>query len=192
MTTIAKHNVSPIKLAHVVLRTSRMDEMLAWYTQVLNAKPAYVAPTISFLAYDEEHHRVAFIAVPGLKEQPPGTVGVHHVAFTYASLADLLNNYDRLKECGVEPAWSVNHGPTTSLYYLDPDKNQIELQVDNYDTIEEAGEFFLSEQFDMNPIGVDIDPSTLRDKLLAGVEAEQSLKLRPPGGPRGVDSIPIR
>lgn len=182
---------SPIKLAHIVLRTSRFDQMLAWYKLVLNATPAFESPSIAFLAYDDEHHRVAFINVPGLAEQPAGTAGVHHVAFTYDSLTLLLDNYARLRDLGITPAWPVNHGPTTSLYYVDPDGNQLEFQVDNYATVEEAGEFFFSQAFATNPIGVDFDPEDLRDRLLAG-EDEGQLKLRPPSGPRGVESIPIR
>ncbi len=182
---------SPIKLAHVVFRTSRFAEMLAWYKKVLNATPAFESESIAFLAYDDEHHRIAFINVPGLTEQPAGQAGVHHVAFTYESLDVLLENYERLKEEGVEPIWPVNHGPTTSLYYADPDGNQLEFQVDNYDTVEEAGEFFFSDAFATNPIGVDVDPATLRERLQAG-EDHAELKMRPASGPRGVETIPIR
>ena len=182
---------SPIKLAHVVLRTSRFKQMIDWYTKVLNAQLAFANDSIAFLAYDDEHHRVAFINVPGLAEQPAGQVGVHHVAFTYDNLQTLLDNHDRLKEEGIEPLWPVNHGPTTSLYYADPDGNQLEFQVDNYDTVEEAGEFFFSDQFAMNPIGVDFDPKVLRDRLEAG-EHEAQVKLREHSGPRGVESMPIR
>ena len=182
---------SPIKLAHVVFRTSRFAEMVAWYKQVLNAHPAFESDSIAFLAYDDEHHRLAFINMPGLTEQPAGQAGVHHVAFTYDGLDTLLANYERLKELGVEPIWPVNHGPTTSLYYADPDGNQLEFQVDNYDTVEEAGAFFFSDAFATNPIGVDVDPAGLKQRLHAG-EDPQQLKQRPPSGPRGVESIPIR
>ncbi|MDB5579247.1 MAG: biphenyl 2,3-dioxygenase [Bradyrhizobium sp.] len=182
---------SPIKLAHVVFRTSRFAEMLDWYKKVMNAHAAFESDAIAFLAYDDEHHRIAFINVPGLSEQPAGQAGVHHVAFTYDSLDTLLANYRRLKELGVEPIWPVNHGPTTSLYYADPDGNQLEFQIDNYDTVEEAGQFFFSEAFAVNPIGVDLDPAKLHERLLAG-EDPLALKMRPPSGPRGVETIPIR
>lgn len=182
---------SPVKLAHVVFRTSRFAEMVAWYKLVLNAKPAFESDDIAFLAYDDEHHRIAFIHVPGLAEQPAGQAGVHHVAFTYDSLDTLLDNFERLHAVGVLPSWSVNHGPTTSLYYTDPDGNQLEFQIDNYDSVEEAGEFFFTEAFAMNSIGVDFDPADLRRRLQAG-EEQNRLKRRPPSGPRGVETIPIR
>ncbi len=183
--------VSPLKLAHVVLRTSRMQELLAWYKLVLNATLAFGNEDVAFIAYDDEHHRIAFINVPGLMPQGEGVAGVHHFAFAYDSLGTLLDNHDRLREQGVEPSWAVNHGPTTSLYYTDPDGNQLEFQVDNYDTVEEAGAFFFTDQFATNPIGVDFDPDELRRRLAAG-EEERSVKLRPTSGERGAESIPLR
>ncbi|MGE4431167.1 MAG: VOC family protein [Sphingobium sp.] len=182
---------SPIKLAHIVLRTSRFQEMLRWYSTALNAGTAYADDGIAFLCYDDEHHRIAFINIPGLTEQPAGAAGVHHIAFTYESLHQLLDNHARLIEQGIEPVWCVNHGPTTSMYYADPDGNQLEFQVDNYDTVEEAGKFMFTEAFATNPIGVDFDPDDLRARLAAG-EDEASVKLRPASGPRGVESIPLR
>ena len=182
--------VSPVRLAHVVLRSSKFQEILDWYKLLLNARIVFESPGIAFLAYDEEHHRIAVINVPNLAEQPFGAAGVHHFAFTYANLPILLNNYERLKEHGVEPLWCTNHGPTTSMYYGDPDGNQVELQVDNYDTVEEAGEFFFSEQFATNPIGVDFDPADYIERLKAGA-SEDALKLRPVSGLRGVEDIKL-
>lgn len=190
-TTNVRGIVSPIKLAHVVLRTSRMKEMMAWYQLALNATVAHKGENIAFLAYDDEHHRIAFVNIPGLEAQPAGIVGLHHVAFTYASLRDLLNNYVRLRELGIEPTWPINHGPTTSIYYADPDGNQLEFQIDNYDTVEEAGEFFVTDAFAKNPIGVDFDPEELLRRLEAG-EDEAALKMRPASGPRDVDTIRLR
>lgn len=183
--------VSPVRFAHVVLRTSRFQELVAWYKLVLNATAAFEDDHIAFIAYDEEHHRVAFLNIPDLAPQPNGIAGVHHVAFTYASLGDLLGNYERLRELGIAPAWSVNHGPTTSLYYVDPDGNQIEFQVDNFATVEEAGEFFFTDAFAVNPIGVDVDPEDLLRRLRSG-EDEASLTRRAPSGPRGIETAPLR
>lgn len=183
--------VSPLRLAHVVLRTSRIKEMIAWYKLVLNAGIAFENDEIAFLAYDDEHHRIAFVNIPGLAPQPAGQVGMHHLAFTYPSLDDLLGNYEKLRDQGITPLWCVNHGPTTSMYYGDPEENQIELQVDNYATVEEAGEFFFTDAFATNTIGVDFDPEDLLRRVRAG-EADDDIKRRPPSGQRGVDTIPIR
>ncbi len=52
--------IPPTSLAHVVYRTRRFDEMLAWYAAVFGAKLQYQNPALAFLAFDDEHHRFAF------------------------------------------------------------------------------------------------------------------------------------
>lgn len=183
--------VSPSKLAHFVLRTGRYREIVDFYKTVLNAKPAFESDALAFLSYDEEHHRVAVLNMPELKEQEPGQAGVHHVAFTFDNLWILLENFERLKAVGIEPVYVINHGPTTSLYYEDPDHNQIEFQVENFATVEESGKFFFSEAFAENPIGTEFDPEELLARLRAG-EAEEDLKRRPDIGKRGLGDVKLR
>ena len=181
---------SPTKLAHVVLRTGQLRQMRAWYLAVLGAKVAYENGQICFLSYDEEHHRVGLVDA-GATEQPgPKARGLEHLAFTYADLPALLETYERLAREGIVPFWSVNHGPTTSLYYRDPDGNHIELQVDNFASMEDAERFMKSELFHTNPFGADIDPSELADRLRAGTPAEELARPHNQAQPRGYDSIP--
>lgn len=187
----AKPVVSPQRLAHVVLRTSQLPTLVDWYTTVLGATVAFSDGNLAFLAYDDEHHRIAVLNIPGLKRQIDGMTGVHHMAFTYASLSELVSTYERLDGKGIRPVTCINHGPTTSMYYADPDGNQVELQIDNYDTVEEAGKFFYSPAFAMNPIGVDFDPEDLTRRFHAG-EDEASIKQRPEGGARGLDTLNLR
>ena len=189
--TASKAIISPARLAHVVLRSSQFDALVDWYKTVLGATIAFSDGNLAFLSYDEEHHRIAVLNIPGLLRQPEGMTGVHHMAFTYASLSDLVATYERLDEAGVRPVCCLNHGPTTSMYYADPDGNQVELQVDNYDTVEESGEFFYSPAFAKNPIGVDFDPAELARRFHSG-EDEASIKKRPDSGARGLDSLNLR
>jgi hypothetical protein len=77
------------------------------------------------------------------------------------------------------------------MYFADPDGNQVELQVDNYDTVKEAGDFFYSPAFAMNPIGVDFKPDELAARFYSG-EDEAALKKRPDSGPRGLDTLNLR
>jgi len=72
----------------------------------------------------------------------------------------------------IEPYWCINHGPTTSLYYHDPDGNQIELQVDNFTTIEQANAFIGSSAFQENPIGVEFNPERLLERYENGDSIE--------------------
>lgn len=46
---------------------------------------------LAVLAYDDEHHRIAILNVPGLSRQPDGISGFHHAAFTFSCLRDLLS-----------------------------------------------------------------------------------------------------
>jgi catechol 2,3-dioxygenase-like lactoylglutathione lyase family enzyme len=183
--------ISPSKLAHFVLRTSRYGEMVSWYKTVLGAHGVFENEILSFLTYDEEHHRIAIINVPALTEQPSGICGVHHIAFTYLSLAALMSNYQRLRDLDIKPVYVINHGPTTSLYYSDPDGNQLELQVENYDTVAASSEFFYSPAFAENPIGVEFDPEDLLRRLKSG-EPEENLKRRADIGKRGLADVKLR
>lgn len=155
--------IRPRKFVHVVYRTHRFDEMLAWYQFVFDAKVQYQNPILAFLTYDDEHHRFALINLDVLQPDGSGTgkqglVGVDHVAYTYASLEDLFENYDQLKAKGIKPYWCVHHGMTVSMYYADPDGNQMEFQVDVFDSSEEANDYMCGPIVAANPIGVEYDP----------------------------------
>jgi catechol-2,3-dioxygenase len=167
---------SPTKLAHVVLRTGQMKAMLDWYVEVLDGRVAHEGEYLAFMTYDEEHHRIAF-AVTGASERPDDKyTGLHHVAFTYSTLGDLIGTYKRLRAMGIEPTVTINHGPTMSMYYTDPDGNNIELQFDNFETPEEARDFFESDAFAENPVGVLFDPDELAARFEAGAPVAELVK----------------
>lgn len=159
---------SPAKLAHVVFKTGQLSAMLDWYCEVLEGRVAFANEGIAFMSYDAEHHRVAFIATGSDVRPTAGHTGLHHVAFTYATLSDLLATYTRLRGSGISPFWCVNHGPTTSMYFADPDGNQVELQIDNFPTNEELEKWFASGAFAQNPIGTSFDPEDLLGRFEAG------------------------
>ena len=176
--------VSPRKLAHVVLRTkSNLDAMVEWYCVVLGAQIVFNAGRLIFLSYDDEHHRIAIAASEDLAERPRRAAGLDHIAFTYEDIDALLTTYARLKQVGILPFCSVNHGPTTSLYYNDPDLNRIELQVDNFADMSDATTL-MEEQFSINPVGEEFDPEVLIARLRSGVDpVELVLPTRNPSRP---------
>ncbi len=189
-TNLTHDVIRPVKLAHIVLRSSRYAEIVAWYQFVLGMRSVFANDLLTFLTYDDEHHRVAILNVPDLAKQTAGFAGVHHIAFTYGSLADLLAQYERLRDHGIKPVFVINHGPTTSMYYADPDGNQLEFQVENYDSVSESTKFFYSEDFAENPIGVEFDPEELIARLRAG-EPEAELKKRPRAGAKGLADVKL-
>lgn len=176
---------APIRLAHIVFRTKDLPRMQAWYCAVLDAHVVFSDDNIAFLTYDEEHHRIALIAGQSLAARSDApTVGFYHAAFTYAGLSDLLDTYDRLSARGIVPWRTINHGPTISFYYRDPDGNDIELQVDRFADALEAQTWMAGEAFAANPIGLLVDPQDLRRRLNAG-ESFESLMRR-------TDEAPVR
>jgi catechol 2,3-dioxygenase-like lactoylglutathione lyase family enzyme len=184
--------IAPAKLSHIVLRTSpaNVAPMAGWYRDVLEAEVMFGNSVIQFLTYDEEHHRIAVVGLPGIGERPPNTVGVHHIAFTYASLSDLIHTYERLAQAGIEPSICLHHGPTLSMYFLDPDRNQVELQIDVFETLDEANDYLESEPFQRNPIGVMFDPAELARRFHAGVPSDE-LKQPIEGPIPPLDAFPI-
>ncbi|KAH6697414.1 Glyoxalase/Bleomycin resistance protein/Dihydroxybiphenyl dioxygenase [Plectosphaerella plurivora] len=181
--------LSPSGLAHVVLRTSNFKPLVSFYKTFLGAYATYENDHLAFLTYDNEHHRIAIGNVPGTSDKVPTSAGLEHIAFQFDSLGDLLKAYQQRKARGILPIWSVNHGPTTSIYYQDPDGNQLETQVDNFDTVEAANAMMSSPEFAENPFGVDFDPEDVIRRLQEG-ESEASIKKRANIGPRGIESIP--
>ncbi|KAL9617585.1 MAG: hypothetical protein Q9160_007655 [Pyrenula sp. 1 TL-2023] len=166
--------ISPTKLAHVGLRTSpdNFQPMIDFYVTFLGCEIQYQSDFAAFLTYDDEHHRVAIVAVPETTPAPPGSSGLNHMAFTFDNLKDLLQAYVARKERGITPIYCTNHGPTTSLYYRDPDGNRIETQIDNFDTPQEATAYMKSPEFVENPLGGQFDP----EEVLRRFEAGEDLK----------------
>ncbi len=132
---------------------------------------------IAFLTYDDVTsprgiHQWTNLSI--CKNRTPS--GFYHVAFAYSRLVDLLDTGDRLELVGIRPWRVINHGPTMSYYYRDPDGNDVELQVDRFATADEATAFMQGEYFRRNPIGIEVDPADLRAKLQAGMPLEDVMR----------------
>jgi catechol-2,3-dioxygenase len=163
--------VAPAKFAHVVYNTRRFDEMIAWYLEVFEGWVQHRDDRLCFVTYDDEHHRFAFVDL-GSEEsdparQPRTGVGVNHVAYTWRSIDEFIDLYERLRSVGIVPEWAVRHGPTLSMYYADPDGNRMEFQIDLL-PVAEANEFMMGSAFAANPIGEDFDPDALLSAHRAG------------------------
>jgi len=170
--------IRPAKFAHVVLKTPNLKRARDWYLTLLQGRVGYENDMVCFVTYDDEHHRVGLLAMPGLVAPPPNAYGLEHLAFTYRSLGTLLANYRRLKRHGVEPYWTINHGPTISMYYRDPDGNKVETQYDVFATADEATDF-INRYYGENFMGIIFEPEHMAQRYEAG-EALESLIKRPP------------
>ena len=165
--------IAPKGMTSVVIRTPRYQHLIGWYRTVLGCRITYQNDRVTFLSYDEHPHRIAIVSDPKAKPPDPQS-GFDHFAFEYKNLEDLIiHTYARLKNEGIRPYWSTNHGMTTSLYYPDPDGNRIEIQVDNFPTKAEGLKYINGPQFAANPVGIDFDPDELGDKIKGGASYEE-------------------
>jgi catechol 2,3-dioxygenase len=161
------------KLHHVTIKTSRLDEMIAWYSLVLGVQVQFRDRVAAWTTNDEANHRIAFLAVPGLSDDAEKVDhnGMHHCTFEYVSFGDLMASFDRLRKSGVEPAFCLDHGFTISLYYKDPERNFGELQSDNFSDWKHSTEFIrTSPDFAANPIGTFFDPVRVYNEMKSGAD----------------------
>jgi catechol 2,3-dioxygenase len=157
---------------HVNIKTTRLQAMIDWYGVVIGARANFRSEIIAFLTNDAANHRIALTGLPGLQDDEDKVVhtGMHHSAFEYDTLDALLASFARLKGEGIVPSACLDHGLTTSFYYLDPDENMVELQADNYGDWAKSTEFIRTdERFVANPIGAFVDPDQLVAARRAGV-----------------------
>jgi catechol 2,3-dioxygenase len=144
-------------LHHFGVATSHSERMVEWYSKVLGMVTIYstsnaleseagVSPGLTFVSNDKANHRLAIISLPELKDDADkkGHVKLQHVAFEYATIDDLLNSYTRIKELGIEPFLTTDHGVSIAFYYKDPDGNTIELFVDNFGNWDRSREYLQS------------------------------------------------
>lgn len=162
-------------LHHVNLKTPRLQKMIDWYGLVVQMRPTYAYQYGAWLTNDAANHRLALLATPVIHDDPDKLVhaGIHHTAYEHATIDGLLATYVRLKDAGVLPHSVLDHGMTLSFYYLDPDGNSVELQVDLFGDWAKSGAFMRGERFAEDPIGRYVDPDQLIDAWRAGTPPEE-------------------
>ena len=161
---------------HVNLKTTRLDDMIAWYGAAVGMRANFRSDRIAFLTNDDANHRIALIAGPGLEDDPDKVVhtGIHHSAFEFGTLEGLLRRYRTLKAASIAPHVCIDHGLTMSFYYLDPDGNSVELQADNFADWAASTEWMrTATEFADDPIGRFVDPDALAEASGDGLSASE-------------------
>jgi catechol-2,3-dioxygenase len=162
------------KFAHVVFQTGQPAAMRDWYCTVLDGHVVYQDTALCFITFDDEHHRVALLSPPApLQAKSPTTACMHHVAYTFDTIDDLLARYELLRDKGVRPAVCIAHGVTTSMYYRDPDGNFVEMQIDNFAEPEQATNYMLGPEYAGDSVGPAFDPERLLAERRAGGSVEE-------------------
>ena len=159
-------------LHHVTMKTGRLAEMIDWYTAVIGGECNFRADEVAWMTNDAANHRIAFLAHKAIvdDDERPNHSGMHHTAFEYESFEHLMESWKRLNELGIQPAFSLDHGLTCSIYYRDPDHNYVELQSDNFGDWAKSTEFMRnSVDFASNPIGSFFEPAQVHAAHLTGM-----------------------
>ena len=164
------------KFHHFNLKTTKLQEMIEWYSVVVGAEVLHQDAVGAWLSNDAANHRIALLAFPGFVDDPEKDTrtGLHHSAFEYDSFEDLNASFLRMREAGIEPAMCLDHGMTFSYYYADPDGNFVELQCDVFgDWAQSSAYMRESEAFHANPIGMFVDPALVAEAAAAGESFER-------------------
>ena len=120
-------------LGHVVLKVRDLNKSIPFYKDILGLNQVgNHGEKMVFFSIVDNHHDLALLeldksAVTSPEESP----GLHHVAFKVGdSLEELQEAKDWLVSQGVNPHRARDHVATQSVYFHDPDGNQIELFVE--------------------------------------------------------------
>jgi catechol 2,3-dioxygenase len=127
--------IQPDRIGHVVLKVRDLKRSEAFYTKVLGLVPmgTLERPRVLFLSCNaQDHHEIGLVEIgPKAVKPKPAAVGMAHVAFRLKTEDELRLAYRELKEHDVPITLTVNHGVSKSVYFLDPDGNELEVYVDN-------------------------------------------------------------
>ena len=178
-------------LHHVNLKTTRLQEMIDWYATAAGMTTVFLFPGGAWLTNDAANHRLALLTSSKMSDDANKLVhtGLHHTAFEYATIDDLLSAYTHLKEREIMPHMALDHGMTLSFYYVDPDGNSVEFQVDNFGDWAQSKEWMRSSpDFAADPIGQFVDPDKIVAARKAGASHEEIHRRAyagefPPSGP---------
>lgn len=167
-----------LEISHFGLRTRDRPAAVEWYGKVLGARVMYENELMAFMSFDDEHHRFVIWDDGETQAKEAQAGGVDHVGFGCGGPQALADEYERLKTLGVLPTLCVNHHFTSSLYYRDPDGNEVEITCDNFPTKAACEAFMGSPDMAaaMQPpvFGVEFDPEELLARRRAGA-SEQDL-----------------
>lgn len=157
------------RVAHVVIKVRDMERSLDFYTRVLGLKVmGSIDPMVKFLSTGRDHHELGLAQLgPDAPNSVFYQIGMEHFAFKLSNEEDLREAYDTLLAENVEIAYTINHGVAKSVYFYDPDGNQLEVYVDN--TPEEV-DSFENPYGGMDKLPFALDKPSLMDNIVRAQE----------------------
>lgn len=129
--------ISTNRIGHLVLKVRDLDRSLDFYVGKLGLtlmnRSEMGGVHVAFLSSGgRDHHELGLVQVaPDAELAHPASVGMAHFAFRMNNHDELTDAYRHLKDVGVPISFTVNHGVTDSVYFVDPDGNELEIYADN-------------------------------------------------------------
>ncbi len=117
------------RVGHVVIKMRDLDAAKGFYRDILGMKITDEREGFGvFFRFSDYHHDIAVFKVDEDADAPhKNQVGLAHVALVADSFETVKAMYQRLKDHDVPIVRTVDHGITRSVYFQDPDGNELEI-----------------------------------------------------------------
>jgi catechol 2,3-dioxygenase len=117
------------RVGHVVIKMRDLEAAKRFYRDILGMKITDEREGFGvFFRFHEYHHDIAVFKVAEDAALPQkNQVGLAHIALVADSFATVKAMYQRLKEHNVPIVRTVDHGITKSVYFKDPEGNELEI-----------------------------------------------------------------
>jgi catechol 2,3-dioxygenase len=117
------------RVGHVVIKMRDLDEAKRFYRDILGMKITDEREGFGvFFRFQDYHHDIAVFKVNDDAESPQkNQVGLAHIALVADSFDTVKAMHQRLKEHEVPIVRTVDHGITRSVYFTDPEGNELEV-----------------------------------------------------------------
>jgi catechol 2,3-dioxygenase-like lactoylglutathione lyase family enzyme len=118
--------VQPHSICHVVLNTTRMDDTIGFYTNILGFRISdWSENQMVFLRCNSKHHAIALNRAPH--------ASLNHIAYLVSNVDEVMRGMVNMRKHGFEPGWGPGrHGPGNNIfcYFKEPLEYVVEYTSD--------------------------------------------------------------